>query len=210
MAVVAQGGVLLVLNCLLVLMPCGRYKLAVTDCNGQAVERCRRAQSPAPAPALQPPNCNTFGCSAWSRCCRPPHPQSPSFPTYEAVHWAPPSPYQFLHARPRRPLSMRIYEAHVGMSSEEGKVRGGTGIAQHVHTRSHTHTHTHTHTRAHTHTHRHTHTDRQTHTQTQTQTQTQTHRHTHRHRHRHTHRYRQTRARTPKRRRKPRSQLQEQ
>ena len=60
--------------------------------------------------------------SAWARCCRPPHPESPSFPTYEAVHWAPAAPYLFQHPRPPRPVSMRIYEAHVGMSSEEGKV----------------------------------------------------------------------------------------
>jgi hypothetical protein len=60
--------------------------------------------------------------SAWARCCRPPPPDSPTFPTYEAVHWAPDSPYEFLQPRPPRPLSMRIYEAHVGMSSEEGKV----------------------------------------------------------------------------------------
>ncbi|GAB4816312.1 hypothetical protein N2152v2_003358 [Parachlorella kessleri] len=43
---------------------------------------------------------------------------------YDGVHWDPPASekYQFRHPRPPRPESLRIYEAHVGMSSEEEKV----------------------------------------------------------------------------------------
>ena len=41
---------------------------------------------------------------------------------YEAVHWDPPNPYQFQYERPPRPKSLRIYEAHVGISSPEPKV----------------------------------------------------------------------------------------
>lgn len=42
-------------------------------------------------------------------------------PVYDAVFWNPPQEkrYQFTHLRPRRPGSLRIYEAHVGISSPE-------------------------------------------------------------------------------------------
>ncbi|KAA8650383.1 1,4-alpha-glucan branching enzyme GLC3 [Aspergillus tanneri] len=45
-------------------------------------------------------------------------------PTYDAVFWNPPKAerYQFQHSRPKRPQSLRIYEAHVGISSPETKV----------------------------------------------------------------------------------------
>lgn len=45
-------------------------------------------------------------------------------PVYEAVFWNPPAEEQYLfhHPRPKRPLSLRIYEAHVGISSPETKV----------------------------------------------------------------------------------------
>jgi 1,4-alpha-glucan branching enzyme len=36
--------------------------------------------------------------------------------------WMPPTPYQFKHPHPPRADSLRIYEAHVGMAQEEGKV----------------------------------------------------------------------------------------
>jgi 1,4-alpha-glucan branching enzyme len=36
--------------------------------------------------------------------------------------WMPPAPYQFRNSNPPRPESLRIYEAHVGMAQEEGKV----------------------------------------------------------------------------------------
>ena len=43
---------------------------------------------------------------------------------YNGVLWNPPSDqrYNWINPRPPRPHSLRIYEAHVGMSSEEGKV----------------------------------------------------------------------------------------
>ncbi|KAL3488875.1 1,4-alpha-glucan-branching enzyme [Aspergillus germanicus] len=45
-------------------------------------------------------------------------------PIYEAVFWNPPQEqqYQLQHARPRKPESLRIYEAHVGISSPETRV----------------------------------------------------------------------------------------
>lgn len=45
-------------------------------------------------------------------------------PIYDAVFWNPPSSerYTFKHARPAKPQSARIYEAHVGISSPESKV----------------------------------------------------------------------------------------
>ena len=45
-------------------------------------------------------------------------------PIYEAVFWNPPSSesYTFKNDRPPKPASVRIYEAHVGISSPEQKV----------------------------------------------------------------------------------------
>ncbi|KAL4980266.1 1,4-alpha-glucan-branching enzyme [Aspergillus desertorum] len=45
-------------------------------------------------------------------------------PIYESVFWNPPKAerYDFQHARPKKPESLRIYEAHVGISSPETKV----------------------------------------------------------------------------------------
>lgn len=47
---------------------------------------------------------------------------------FDGVHWDPPAHerHQWQHERPRRPPSLRIYEAHVGMSSEEPKVASYT------------------------------------------------------------------------------------
>ena len=41
---------------------------------------------------------------------------------YEGVHWAPPQHYQWQHARPARPKSLRIYESHVGIASDKEEV----------------------------------------------------------------------------------------
>ncbi|KAI9189067.1 alpha-1,4-glucan branching enzyme [Blastocladiella emersonii ATCC 22665] len=43
---------------------------------------------------------------------------------YESVYWNPPreQQYTFKHPRPPRPESLRIYEAHVGIASEEPKI----------------------------------------------------------------------------------------
>lgn len=45
-------------------------------------------------------------------------------PAYDARFWNPPASekYVFKHARPKRPASTRIYEAHVGISSPESRV----------------------------------------------------------------------------------------
>ncbi|CAO3592610.1 unnamed protein product [Absidia cylindrospora] len=43
-------------------------------------------------------------------------------PTYEAVFWNPDSKYVFKNPRPKRPESLRIYEAHVGISTTEPRV----------------------------------------------------------------------------------------
>ncbi|OQD60637.1 hypothetical protein PENPOL_c021G00880 [Penicillium polonicum] len=45
-------------------------------------------------------------------------------PAYDAVFWNPPAEevYKFQHARPKKPESLRIYEAHVGISSPETRV----------------------------------------------------------------------------------------
>ncbi|KAF4203656.1 hypothetical protein CNMCM8927_008514 [Aspergillus lentulus] len=45
-------------------------------------------------------------------------------PVYESVFWNPPESerYKFKHSRPKKPESLRIYEAHVGISSPETRV----------------------------------------------------------------------------------------
>ena len=41
---------------------------------------------------------------------------------FVSTHWCPEKPYEWSHPRPSRPRTLRIYEAHVGISSEEPKV----------------------------------------------------------------------------------------
>jgi 1,4-alpha-glucan branching enzyme len=41
---------------------------------------------------------------------------------FKAQYWSPPEPYQWQQAVPQRRGGLRIYEAHVGMAQEEGKV----------------------------------------------------------------------------------------
>lgn len=45
-------------------------------------------------------------------------------PEYDAVFWNPPANerYSFKNSRPKKPESLRIYEAHVGISSKESRV----------------------------------------------------------------------------------------
>ena len=43
-------------------------------------------------------------------------------PAYDAVFWNPPHRYQPKHRRPPKPKSVRIYEAHVGISTPEQRV----------------------------------------------------------------------------------------
>src|SRR5439155_923373 len=47
-------------------------------------------------------------------------------------YWQPPTPYQFQHRNPPRADSLRIYEAHVGMAQEEGKVGSFTEFTKNV------------------------------------------------------------------------------
>lgn len=42
--------------------------------------------------------------------------------SYEARFWNPAEPYKFKNERPHAPESLRIYEAHIGISTPEGKV----------------------------------------------------------------------------------------
>lgn len=41
---------------------------------------------------------------------------------YDGIYWNSPQPYEFIYPRPEAPLSFRVYECHVGMSSELGIV----------------------------------------------------------------------------------------
>ena len=51
---------------------------------------------------------------------------------YESLHWHPPQPYQWQNHRPEKPSSVRIYEAHVGISSPELKVTSYRYFADNV------------------------------------------------------------------------------
>lgn len=43
-------------------------------------------------------------------------------PLYDGVFWNPPQKYQWKHPRPPKPEGIKVYEAHVGISSPEGRV----------------------------------------------------------------------------------------
>lgn len=43
-------------------------------------------------------------------------------PVYDARFWNPPQRYTFKNPRPSKPTNARIYEAHVGISTAEGRV----------------------------------------------------------------------------------------
>ncbi|KAK9899171.1 glycoside hydrolase family 13 protein [Cystobasidium minutum MCA 4210] len=43
-------------------------------------------------------------------------------PAYEAIFWNPPQKYKFKNPRPKKPKAVKVYEAHVGISSPEPKV----------------------------------------------------------------------------------------
>ncbi|KAK5981571.1 Deltamethrin resistance-associated NYD-GBE [Trichostrongylus colubriformis] len=51
---------------------------------------------------------------------------------YHQQFYNPPNKYKFVHPRPKRPESLRIYEAHVGISSPEGKVNTYRAFADDV------------------------------------------------------------------------------
>ncbi|KAG0301257.1 alpha-1,4-glucan branching enzyme [Dissophora globulifera] len=43
-------------------------------------------------------------------------------PTYDAVFWNPPKKYQWKNRAPSKPKSVKVYEAHVGIATPEGRV----------------------------------------------------------------------------------------
>ena len=51
---------------------------------------------------------------------------------YDGVYWAPEEKYEFKHAAPKKPQASRIYEAHVGMSSNDPKVNSYREFADDV------------------------------------------------------------------------------
>ncbi|KAJ8655297.1 hypothetical protein O0I10_008986 [Lichtheimia ornata] len=53
-------------------------------------------------------------------------------PTYDAIFWNPEHPYTFKHPRPKRPSTLRVYEAHVGISSNEPRIATYKEFAQNV------------------------------------------------------------------------------
>jgi len=48
--------------------------------------------------------------------------QDPKTFEFVGIHWQPPHAYQWQHSAPQRQGGLRVYEAHVGMAQEEGKV----------------------------------------------------------------------------------------
>lgn len=46
----------------------------------------------------------------------------PNTPNFVGIYWNPPKPHQFRHPTPPRKGGLRVYEAHVGMAQEAGKV----------------------------------------------------------------------------------------
>ncbi len=48
--------------------------------------------------------------------------QDPQSKGFSGQYWNPPQPYQFENPIPKAPCGLRVYEAHVGMAQEEGKV----------------------------------------------------------------------------------------
>ncbi|XP_041067038.1 1,4-alpha-glucan-branching enzyme isoform X3 [Carcharodon carcharias] len=69
-----------------------------------------------------------YRISPWARYVT----REPSAFTYDWVHWDPPQRYMHKHCRPPRPKSMRIYEAHVGIASPEGKIASYKNFTQNV------------------------------------------------------------------------------
>lgn len=51
---------------------------------------------------------------------------------YVPRHWAPPTAYKWLHDHPPKPSSVKIYEAHVGISSPEAKIASYKYFADNV------------------------------------------------------------------------------
>ncbi|XP_023259387.1 1,4-alpha-glucan-branching enzyme [Seriola lalandi dorsalis] len=51
---------------------------------------------------------------------------------YDWVHWDPPQPYIQIHPRPKKPLSLRTYEAHVGIASPDATIASYTNFTKNV------------------------------------------------------------------------------
>lgn len=60
--------------------------------------------------------------SPWATYVVQPPKESGQGTNYKQYVWNPPKPYQARHKRPAAPKSLRIYEAHVGIATEEYKV----------------------------------------------------------------------------------------
>lgn len=66
--------------------------------------------------------------SPWASYVKPPE---GSF-QYEHIFYDPPQPYKFKQSKVNAPANMKIYEAHVGISSPEGKVADYDYFADHI------------------------------------------------------------------------------
>lgn len=60
--------------------------------------------------------------------------QSKETKLFDMVLYNPPADqvYKFKHARPKKPVGLKIYEAHVGISSPEGKIATYNYFKDHV------------------------------------------------------------------------------
>jgi len=65
---------------------------------------------------------------AWIKVCW----QENRKPYLDSVYWDPPEPYIWKNQRPITPTDLRIYEAHVGMSSTEPKISSYLEFSQNV------------------------------------------------------------------------------
>uniref|UniRef100_A0A3P8ZUZ7 1,4-alpha-glucan branching enzyme n=1 Tax=Esox lucius TaxID=8010 RepID=A0A3P8ZUZ7_ESOLU len=65
-----------------------------------------------------------YRISPWAKYCH----QSPDSNTYDWIHWDPSKPF----VRPKRPRSLRIYEAHVGIASPKEEIATYTNFTLNV------------------------------------------------------------------------------
>ncbi|XP_078264740.1 heat shock factor 2-binding protein [Rhinoraja longicauda] len=69
-----------------------------------------------------------YRISPWARYVT----RNETSPTYDWVHWDPPQRYMRKYPHPPRPPSVRIYEAHVGIASHEGKIATYKNFTAHM------------------------------------------------------------------------------
>jgi 1,4-alpha-glucan branching enzyme len=84
-----------------------RYKIQFTGANGETFDRISPWATYVVQPTQPPKGSSEKGASSL---------------LFETVHWQPKQRYQFKHPRPPKPVSLRIYEAHVGIASTEPKI----------------------------------------------------------------------------------------